>query len=329
MTSLSGRRLVLSTGIATALSALIGAAPSAIAQAALPEGPINLIVPFAPGGGTDLVFRGLAEAARPHLNRNVLVINLPGAGGAVGLTQAANKPANGLNVNVYTSEVFTLPVFNPLQFSAKDFKPILMVNEDPACLVVPADSKMNTLEAFIAEAKSRPGRVSVGNSGYGNIWHLSASAFAKKANIDLLQVPFTGAAPTLQAVMGGHIDSFVASPPEVAPQVTAGKLKILAIMADKRNPNFPDVPTLREKGIDLSMGTWRALSAPAGTPDNVVRTLQDVFAAAAREKSFVDFMNGRGLTIRYMPTAELNAFIAAQRPAFEALAADVKKTPQQ
>ena len=128
-------------------------------QASLPDGLVNLIIPVAPGGGTDLTFRALAEATRKHLDRNILVVNLTGAGGAVGLSQAAIKPANGLNINSYTSEIFTLPVFQPLSFSGKDFRPILLVNEDPACLVVPADSKMDTLEAFIAEAKARPGRV--------------------------------------------------------------------------------------------------------------------------------------------------------------------------
>jgi tripartite-type tricarboxylate transporter receptor subunit TctC len=148
-----------------------------------------------------------------------VVLNVPGAGGAIGLSQAALKPANGLNLNSYTSEIFTLPIFAPANYSAKDFRPIILVNEDPACLVVPADSKLDTLEKFIAEAKANPGRVSVGNSGFGNIWHLSAAAFAKKAGVDLLQIPYTGASPTMQAALGGHVQAFVASPPEVAPHV--------------------------------------------------------------------------------------------------------------
>jgi tripartite-type tricarboxylate transporter receptor subunit TctC len=253
-------------------------------------------------------------------------MNLPGAGGAVGLAQAAAKPANGLNVNSYTSEIFTLPVFQPLTFSGKDFRPFILVNEDPAALVVQADSKLNTLEAFIAAAKAEPGKISVGNSGYGNIWHLSAAAFEQKAGIDLNQIPYGGAAPTMTSVMGGHIDAMVASPPEVAPQVEAGKLKILAVMSDKRHPKFPDAPTLKEKGIDLSIGTWRAIGAPAGTPDEAVEMLHDAFAKGMKEPSFIDFMASRGLTIRYMDTKEIAAFAAHERPVYEALAAEVKKT---
>lgn len=320
-----------------AISLLVSLTPTLQAQAqvqatkaqALPEGNVSFIVPVAPAGGTDLTFRALAEATRKHLDRNVVVLNLPGAGGAVGLTQAAIKPANGLFLNSYTSEVFTLPIFQPLNFSAKDFRPIILVNEDPACLVVAADSKLNTLEAFIAEAKARPGRISVGNSGFGNIWHVSASAFAKKAGIDLLQIPYNGAALTVQAVLGGHIEAFVASPPEVATQVEAGKLKVLAVMGDKRSASFPNVPTLKEKGIDLSIGTWRGISAPAGTPDEAIKTLHDAFAKGMQEKSFVDFMNSRGLSIRYMGTKELNEFVARERPLYEALAADIKKSAKQ
>jgi tripartite-type tricarboxylate transporter receptor subunit TctC len=323
------RRTVWPLLAACLAAPLVALAPVQDAQAqSLPDGAVNFIIPVAVGGGTDMTFRALTEATRPHLGHNIVVVNLPGAGGAIGLAQAATKPANGLNLNSYTSEIFTLPIFSPAPFSGKDFRPIILVNEDPACLVVPADSKFSTLESFIAEAKAQPGRISVGNSGFGNIWHLSASAFAKKAGLDLLQIPYTGAAPTLQAVLGGHIQAFVASPPEVAPQVAGGKLKILAVMSDQRNAAFPDVPTLKEKGIDLSIGTWRAIGAPAGTSDAAVKVLHDAFAKGMQEKSFIEFMNQRGLTIRYMNTKELSEFVARVRPEFEALATEVAKTKQ-
>jgi tripartite-type tricarboxylate transporter receptor subunit TctC len=323
------RRFALSVIASVATAVLVSVGPAAHAQTKdpLPEGPINFIIPVAVGGGTDNTFRALVEASRPHLNnRNVIIHNLTGAGGAIGLAQAATKPANGLNINSYTSEIFTLPIFQPTTFSGKDFKPIILVNEDPACLVVPADSKLDTLEKFIAEAKAKPGQISVGNSGFGNIWHLSASAFAQKAGIELLQIPYTGAAPTVQAVLGGHIQAFVASPPEVATQVEAGKLKIIAVMADRRSAKFPEVPTLKEKGIDLSIGTWRAVGAPAGTPDAAVQYLHDAFAKGMQEKSFIDFMNQRGLTIRYMPTKEIAEFASSNRPMFEALATEANKS---
>ncbi|HEY4065754.1 MAG TPA: tripartite tricarboxylate transporter substrate binding protein [Burkholderiaceae bacterium] len=297
-------------------------------SAQLPEGVVNFIVPVAVGGGTDLTFRALVESAKAHLDRNIVVLNVPGAGNAIGLAQAAKKPGDGMNLTSYTSEVFTLPIFNQLTFSAKDFKPVILVNEDPACLVVAADSKLNTLEAFIAEAKAKPGKLTVGNSGYGNIWHLSAAAFAKKAGVQVLQIPYSGSAPTMQAVLGKQIDAFVASPPEVQGQVESGKLKILAVMSDKRNESFPNVPTLKERGIDLSMGTWRGIAVPAATPDASVKILHDGFAQAMQDKAFVEFMKTRGLTIHYMNTKDFTDFAARQRPVFEALATEVNKVKE-
>ena len=323
------------TALAAAMAGVVTLVPAqqalAQAQSALPEGNINFIIPVAPGGGTDNTFRALSEATRKHLpgDRAIVVLNLTGAGGAVGLGQAATKPGNGLNINSYTSEIFTLPVFQDgLTFSGKDFRPIILVNEDPACIVVSADSKLNTIEAFIAAAKANPGTLSLGNSGFGNIWHLSAAAFTKKAGIDVNHIPYTGAAPTVQALLGGHIQAFVASPPEVAQYVEGGKMKILAVMSDKRNAKFPDVPTLKEKGIDLSIGTWRAIGAPARTSDEAVKVLHDAFAKGMQEQSFIDFMNTRGLTIRYMSTKELTDFVARERPFYEALATEVAKTKQ-
>jgi tripartite-type tricarboxylate transporter receptor subunit TctC len=324
MLNKSRRHLIAAAAIG--LLTVAGAAQAQGPKSPLPDGNINFIIPVPPGGGTDMTFRALMEASRPHLDRSVVVLNLPGAGGGVGLGQAARKPANGLNLNSYTSEIFTLPVFMPVGFSGKDFRPIVMVNEDPACIVVPADSKYSTLESFIAAAKANPGGISMGNSGFGNIWHLSAAAFAKKAGIDLLQIPYNGASPTVQALLGGHIQAFVASPPEVIEQVKGGKMKVLAVMSDKRSAILPDVPTLKEKGIDLSIGTWRAIGAPAGTPDEAVKYLHDAFAKGIQEKSFVDFMNSRGLTIRYMNTKELTDFVARERPQFEALATEIKAT---
>jgi tripartite-type tricarboxylate transporter receptor subunit TctC len=318
------RQLVTAMGATMAL----GMAPGLLRAQGnpLPEGTLNFIIPVPPGGGTDLTFRALMEAARKHLERPVVVFNLPGAGGAVGLGQAATKAGNGLNLNSYTSEIFTLPIFQPLNFSGKDFRPILMVNEDPACLVVPADAKTGTLEAFIAAAKAQPGKISVGNSGFGNIWHLSAEAFADKAGIQLLQVPYNGAAPTVQALLGGHIEAFVASPPEVLPYVQSGKMKVLAVMSTDRSPILPGVPTLKEKGIDLAIGTWRAIGGPASMSDEAVRFLHDAFAKGVQDKTFVEFMGGRGLTIRYMNTKDLVDFVARERPYYEALATRIKKT---
>lgn len=292
----------------------------------LPSGDVNDIIPVAAGGGTDLTHRALAEATQEFLNKNINIINVPGAGGSVGFAQAASKKPDGLSINSYTSEIFTLPIFQETGYKPENFKPFILISEDPAALIVSADSPYETIDDFIKEAEKNPNKIKIGNSGFGNIWHLSASAFAKEAGIEVKQVPFDGAAPTLQAALGGHIDGFVASPPEVASQVKAGELKILAVMSDERIDSFSDVPTLKESGIDLSIGTWRGLGVPSETPDEAIEILHDAFAKGIESESFQNFMKERGMNIRYMNTEEFTKFVDEQRPFFEELASEIKET---
>lgn len=292
----------------------------------LPSGDVSILIPVAAGGGTDLTWRTVAESTKDILGRNIVVVNKPGAGGSVGLAEASRLKADGLHLSSYTSEIYTLPIFQQTAFTPEDFKPVILVNFDPAALVVPADSPYKTIEEFIAAAKENPGGISVGNSGFGNIWHLSAAAFAEKAGIELKQVPFEGAAPTVQAALGGHINAFVASPPEVASQVEAGQLRILAVMSDERLEKFPDVPTLKDINIDFSVGTWRGLGVPKDTPDEAVKIIHDAIAEGIQSESFKSFMQERGMGIKYMNTEDFTKFAAEQRPQSEELAKKIKET---
>ncbi|MFS0774949.1 tripartite tricarboxylate transporter substrate binding protein [Neobacillus sp. 3P2-tot-E-2] len=292
--------------------------------ATLPNGDVNFLIPVAAGGGTDLTWRTLSQEVEKILDKNVVVVNKPGAGGSIGFGEAANYEPNGLNVHSYTSEIFTLPILQETSFSPDDFKPVLLANFDPASIVVPADSPFKTIEEFVAAAKKNPGKISLGNSGFGNIWHLSAFAFEESAGVSFNHVPFEGSAPTVNAAMGGHIQAFISSPPEVSSQVTAGKLRILAVMSDERLDKFPDVPTLKEKDIDVSIGTWRGFGVPKDTPDEAVKILQDAYAEAMKTDTFINFMNERGQGIQYMNTENFTKFVEEQRPIFEELAKKVK-----
>lgn len=192
--------------------------------------------------------------------------------------------------------------------------------------MVPTSSPYKTLEEFIEAAKNNPGKLSIGNSGFGNIWHISTSALAVKTGIDVKQIPHDGGAPTVQAALGGHIDAFVASPPEVAQQVEAGELRILAVMADERVKQFPDVPTLKEKNIDLSIGTWRGFAVPKGTPKEAIQALHDAFAKGVETDSFKQFMESKGFGIKYMNTEQFQKFIEEQKPQFEELAKTIQES---
>lgn len=260
-----------------------------------PTKSVELIVPYSAGGGTDAVARALADSTKDHLGQPVAVVNKTGGGGAVGMTEGAKAKADGYKVTMVTVELTTLPNLGLAAISYEDFTPIAQINSDPAAVTVKADAPWNTIEEFINYAKENPGEVKIGNSGTGAIWHLAAAALEKKAETKFNHVPFEGAAPAVTSLLGGHIQAVTVSPAEVASQVESGQLKVLGVMADERLESMPDVPTLKEKGIDLSIGTWRGLAVPKETPEDVVNKLTEAFTAGAQEQSFIDFMAKAGL----------------------------------
>lgn len=260
-----------------------------------PTKSVQLIVPYSAGGGTDSVARALADATKDHLGQAVAVVNKTGGGGAVGMTEGANSKADGYTVTMVTVELTTLPNLGLATISHEDFKPIAQINSDSAAITVQADAPWNTIEEFIQYAKENPGKVQVGNSGTGAIWHLAAAALGTKTEAQFNHIPFEGAAPAVTSLLGGHIQAVSVSPAEVASQVANGQLKVLAVMSDERIESMPDVPTLKEKGIDLSIGTWRGLAVPSETPDEIANILTEAFTNGAKEQAFVDFMKEAGL----------------------------------
>src|SRR5699024_9764343 len=291
----------------------------------LPNGDINTMVPVAAGGGTDLTHRGLADIVEKHLDKNVVVNNIEGSGGSVGFSAASEVEPNGLNLLSFTSEIFTLPIYQgDPGYKPEDFKPLVLISEDPAAIVVSSDSDYDSIDDLMEDAENNPGEVSIGNSGFGNIWHLSAAEFEKETGLDFKQIPYDGAAETVQDTLGGHLDAFVASPPEVASQVEVGELEVLAVMSEDRLDSLPDVPTLKEKDIDVVMGTWRGLGVPADTPDDIVEILADAYSEAINSGDFEKFMNEQEMNMRFMDNEEFTEFVESERPLFEELAKEVK-----
>ena len=244
-----------------AMVLLAGAALSIapVQAASWPTKQIELVVPYAAGGGTDLVARAFADAAKNHLPVSIGVINKPGGGGAIGLSEIAAARPNGYKIGLGTVELTTLHSLGMVRFKTSDFKPIARLNADPAAITVRADAPWNSYEEFMTYAKANPGKVRIGNSGTGAIWHLAAAALEDKTGAKFSHVPYDGAAPAITGLLGGHIEAVSVSPGEVINHVNGGKLKTLVVMADERMKTMPDVPTLKEKGVDLSIGTWRGL----------------------------------------------------------------------
>ncbi|OAK62516.1 ABC transporter substrate-binding protein [Variovorax paradoxus] len=308
-----------------ALSGALGlafglAAPTA--QAAgndYPNHTVELVVPYQPGGGTDALARAFADASRKHMSESIVIVNRPGAGGAIGWNEVIHSRPDGYKLAVLTVELLTLPHLGLAKFNYDDFQPIAQLNADPAAITVKADSPYNTIEEFLAAAKKKPGELGVGNSGTGSIWHLAASALEDKTGARFNHIPFQGAGPAVLALLGGHVDAVAVSPAEVSTYVQAGKLKMLMVMADKRLAAFDKVPTAKERGIDISIGTWRGLGAPKNTPPEVMAKLRDIAAKTAKEPLLREVMDKQNLGYAYTDGAAFKETLAKDNEYFKAL----------
>ena len=181
-------------------------------------------------GGTDGLARAFADASRKHMSQPIVVLNRPGAGGAIGWSEVINSKPDGYKLAVVTVELLTLPHLGLAKFKYDDFQPIAQLNADPAAITVKADAPWNSVEEFLAAAKKDPGAVRVGNSGNGSIWHLAAAALEDKTNTKFNHIPFNGAAPAVLALPGGHIEAVAVSPAEVTTHVQGGKPKTLSLI---------------------------------------------------------------------------------------------------
>jgi len=264
-----------------------------------PNKPIEIVVPASAGGGTDAVTRAFSEACKKYLTQPVTVNNKPGASGAIGMGDMINARPDGYKLCMVIVEITILPSLGLTKYTYEDFIPIAQLNADPAAITVKADAPWNTIEEFLSDAQKSPGSIKMGNSGNGSIWHLAHASLEDKVGVKFNPIPFQGAAPAVVALLGGHIDAVSVSPGEVSAQVAAGKLKTLAVMSDQRVKGFERVPTLKERKIDLSIGAWRGLAAPKGTPPNVISALRAAAKGAASEPMFKESLDKLNLGYVY------------------------------
>jgi tripartite-type tricarboxylate transporter receptor subunit TctC len=312
------RRTIL--GLVLAFSAL---AP-AIAQQ-FPTKEVSIIIPYAPGGATDLVFRALAASTQKHLGKAVVVINKAGGGGTVGVVEAQHAKPDGYTLVTAITPLTILPHQVKTTFTYRDFEPILNVVQDPVMFQVQAQAPWKTLPEFLDYAKKNPGLITVGNSGAGGGVHLIALAFEKAAGVKFNHIPFAGGGPSVTALLGGHINAVSVSPPEGIPQVKAGKLRIMALFSERRMSDFPDVPTVREQGVDFALGQWRGLAAPKGTPPEAIRILHDAFKKGMEDPAFVKNAADMSVTLAYVGPADFGKLMAADHERFGKLVAEIRK----
>jgi tripartite-type tricarboxylate transporter receptor subunit TctC len=307
-------------GLALALGAL---GPAQGQQ--FPTKEVSIIVPYAPGGATDLVFRALANSTQKYLGRAVVVVNRPGGGGTVGVVEAQRAKPDGYTLVTAITPLTILPHQVKTTFTYQDFEPILNVVQDPVMFQVQAQAPWKTLQEFLDYARKNPGVITVGNSGAGGGVHLIALAFEKAAGVKFNHIPFAGGGPSVTALLGGHINAVSVSPPEGIPQVKAGKLRIMALFSERRMSDFPDVPTVREQGVDFALGQWRGLAAPKGTPPEAIRILHDAFKKGMEDPAFARNAADMSVTLAYIGPADFGRLMAADHERFGKLVAEIRK----
>lgn len=271
------------------VATLAFAVPGTSAQAQTqdyPSRPIELLVAFPAGGGSDALARALAEAAAKVLPQPMVVVNKPGASGSIGFAEGANARPDGYKLTMVSPELLITPYLGIGKVSYEAFRPIGRINADPCTVAVRTEARWKTIEEFVAHVKANPQRVAVANSGNGSINHVCAAALEDKIDAKLTHIPYLGSGPMINALLGDQVDAAVISPAEVSTFVKAGKMRLLAVMAKERAKGFEDVPTFRERGMDLVANTWRGLVVPKATPDAIVARLGELLTKVNADPNY-------------------------------------------
>jgi tripartite-type tricarboxylate transporter receptor subunit TctC len=272
--------------LAALMAALMAVSPT---HAAWPERPVTLIVPFAPGGITDILARLIAEPLHAAFRQPFVVENVTGAGGLLATQRAARAPADGYTLYfATTSQIVITPLTQKVDIDpVKAFAPVSVVATSPFIITVPSAFAADTLGEFIAAVKAKPGHYNFASAGVGTLTHLSSAMVLWSAGLDMVHVPYRGVAPAFAALLGGQADMLAASPVEAGPYAGAGKLKFLAVTGPMRARGFPQVPSITEELHNASpVVTWNGILAPAGTPQAIVDALSREIMAAENSSDF-------------------------------------------
>lgn len=298
------------------LGSLIATHPTPVsAQAKYPSRPIQLICPWAAGGGTDRIARIVAVLLEKELGQPVTVVNRTGGSGAVGHTAGATAAPDGYTITIATIEITQMHWQGLTPLTYREFTPVALLNIDPAGVQVAANAEWKSLKELLDYVKANPGKAKASGTGKGGVWDIARAGMLKTAGIPvdaMPWVPSTGAATGLQELVAGGVQVVTASLPEGGPLIEAKKVRPIAIMAEKRDPLFPDVPTLKELGINWSMGAWRGIALPKGSSPELVAVLEKALDKVAKSAEFVDFMKKNGFGVLWKPSGEFGKFMAEQ-----------------
>jgi tripartite-type tricarboxylate transporter receptor subunit TctC len=315
------RRAALFGGIAAFATLLALAAP---AQAAgYPSRPVTLVVAFPPGGPSDVLARIVGKKMEELLGAAFVIENKPGAGGNIAADAVAHATNDGYTLLMGNNSILATneSLYKTLTYNPeKDFVPITLIGTQANILVVNPDVPAHSLKELIALCKAQPGKINFASSGYGAAAHLAGELFMTEAHVDIVHVPYKGAAPALQDVIGGHDQMMFATAASVVGFIKGGKVRAIAVTTLKRTTILPDLPTMDEAGLKgFEASTWHGLVAPAGTPPEIIAKLHDAALKALRDPGVQASLGRLGVDIVGNTPSEFAAYIATEIPKWTAI----------
>jgi len=318
--NLPRRRAVLAAALTAALALPV------LGQPVFPQHrPITLVVPFAPGGGNDILARAIAPRMSQLLGQTVIIENKPGAGGNLGTDQVAHATPDGYTIVIASSQVTMNPFLDmkvPFKIE-RDFEPVGLLASVPLLLVANTEQPYKTLQEFMAYSKANPGKLSYSSPGNGTPQHLAGEVFAKLNKTEMVHVPYRGTGPSISDLIGGQVQVSFATFASAAPHVRAGKLRALGIAGQKRSALMPELPTFGDAGMkNYEAGLWYSLLAPVGTPKPVVDKLNEAMVAALKDPAVIRQLEQQGFETLSSTPAELKSFMAKELARWERVIKD-------
>ena len=289
-----------------------------------PDHPITVIVPFTPGGVSDITARPLAAAMTTNLGQAIVIDNKGGAGGAIGMAAAAKAKPDGYTLMMALPSMITIPISDRISgrassFQVNQFKPIARLTADPTVLAVRADSPWKTLADFVRDVRAKPGTISYSSSGLYGTTHVAMEILANAANLKMVHIPYTGGGLQVNALLAGHVDATMQTPGAIAGQISSGKVRILAAMSRDRVSTLPDVPTATEQGFKGEYYLWTGLFVPASTPMPIINRLRASVKEASAHPIFKNAMAGLNTPVQYLDADDFANFMSEDTKRLEAV----------
>lgn len=301
--------------VALLTSAMLGLSihPGAFAQEKYPSRPIQMVVPFPPGGVADIVARALSPALEKGLGQPIVVLNKPGAGGALGTGMVATAKPDGYTLLMALASISTNPEQErlnkrPSPFQLNQLTPIARISMEEMMLAVRTESKYETVADVVSEARKRPGAVSYSSSGIYGVYHVAINMFTDAARIKMNHIPYAGGAPALMALLSGEVDVALVTRSVGAAHLKSGKLRPLAAWGSEKWSDYPQVPTIKAEGFDVDYQLWSGVFAPAGTQPEALAAVRTAVRAAVQDAQFKAALAKQGAVLAYMDGPEFQRY---------------------